>query len=82
MNGSTASDYRRGQGAARAARQVSIKYPDLADKAAVLIVRLAKNHALPDGNKRAAWAVLAIASGDWDEAATALWLGGYLHPPA
>ena len=25
------------------------------DKAAVLMVRLAKNHPLPDGNKRAAW---------------------------
>lgn len=30
-------------------------YPDFIDKAAVLIVRLAKNHPLPDGNKRAAW---------------------------
>jgi death on curing protein len=30
-------------------------YPDFVDKAAVLIVRLAKNHPLPDGNKRAAW---------------------------
>jgi death on curing protein len=74
-------------------------YPDFVDKAAVLIVRLAKNHPLPDGNKRAAWvslrvflhlngrtldpypsvdqaeaAVLAIAAGDWDEAATAAWL--------
>lgn len=67
-------------------------YPDLVDKAAALIVRLAKNHPLPDGNKRVAWvalryflvlndwawiepptvdeaehAVLAIASGEWDE---------------
>ena len=25
------------------------------DKAAVLLVRLTKNHPLPDGNKRAAW---------------------------
>jgi death on curing protein len=74
-------------------------YPDFVDKAAVLIVRLAKNHPLPDGNKRAAWvslrvfleingrtldpypfvdeaeaAVLAIAAGEWDEAATAAWL--------
>jgi death-on-curing protein len=31
-------------------------YPDLPMKAAVLLVRLAKNHALPDGNKRAALA--------------------------
>jgi death-on-curing protein len=74
-------------------------YPDFVDKAAVLIVRLAKNHPLPDGNKRVAWvalrlfldvngwrfdptpdideaesAVLAVASGEWDEVATAQWL--------
>ena len=80
-------------------------YPDFVDKAAVLIVRLAKNHPLPDGNKRAAWAslrvflafndwtidpyppvdeaetaVLAIASGDWDEGATAEWLRPRLRP--
>jgi death-on-curing protein len=30
-------------------------YPDFVDKAAVLLVRLTKNHPLPDGNKRAAW---------------------------
>lgn len=30
-------------------------YPEFVDKAAVLLVRLAKNHPLPDGNKRAAW---------------------------
>ncbi|MDP9388502.1 MAG: Fic family protein [Actinomycetota bacterium] len=30
-------------------------YPDFVDKAAVLLVRLSKNHPLPDGNKRAAW---------------------------
>ena len=30
-------------------------YPDFIDKAAVLLVRLARNHPLPDGNKRAAW---------------------------
>lgn len=82
-------------------------YPDFVDKAAVLIVRLAKNHPLPDGNKRAAWAslrvflayngwnlepypsvdeaeaaVLAIASGTWDEDATADWLRPMLQPPA
>jgi death on curing protein len=76
-------------------------YPDFIDKAAVLVVRLARNHPLPDGNKRAAWvalrllldinswhwdptpsideaeaAVLAIAAGEWDEAATADWLRG------
>jgi len=33
-------------------------YPDFVDKAAVLIVRLARNHPLPDGNKRAAWVAL------------------------
>ncbi|MGY9074068.1 MAG: Fic family protein [Acidimicrobiales bacterium] len=29
-------------------------YPDIYDKAAVLCWRLARNHPLPDGNKRAA----------------------------
>lgn len=81
-------------------------YPDFVDKAAVLIVRLARNHPLPDGNKRAAWvalrafvdlngwawsprpdiaeaehAVVAIAAGDWDDAATADWLRRHLVPP-
>jgi death-on-curing protein len=80
-------------------------YPGLVDKAAVLLVRLAKNHPLPDGNKRVAWvslryfvvlngwawsrqpgideaeaAVIAVASGDWDEARTAEWLAGCLEP--
>jgi death-on-curing protein len=82
-------------------------YPDFVDKAAVLIVRLARNHPLPDGNKRAAWvslrlfvdindwtwvpkpeiddaeaAVLAIASGEWDERAAASWLKQHLRPVA
>lgn len=35
-------------------------YPDLIDKAAVLTCRLAWNHPLPDGNKRAAWAGLVL----------------------
>ena len=35
-------------------------YPDFVDKAAVLIVRLARNHPLPDGNKRAAWVSLRL----------------------
>jgi death on curing protein len=35
-------------------------YPDFVDKAAVLIVHLAKNHPLPDGNKRAAWVALRL----------------------
>jgi death-on-curing protein len=80
-------------------------YPDFVDKAAVLLVRLARNHPLPDGNKRAAWvslrlfvevnewiwdpmpaiddaesAVLAVASGSWDEAETAEWLRNHLRP--
>ena len=81
-------------------------YPEFIDKAAVLVVRLARNHPLPDGNKRAAWvslrlfvdindwtwmptptideaetAVLAIAAGEWDEAAAASWLQKHLRPP-
>jgi death on curing protein len=35
-------------------------YPDLYDKAAVLVCRVAWNHPLPDGNKRAAWACLTL----------------------
>lgn len=35
-------------------------YPDLVAKAAVLAVRIAKNHPLPDGNKRLAWACLNL----------------------
>jgi death-on-curing protein len=35
-------------------------YPSFVDKAAVLIVRLARNHPLPDGNKRAAWVSLRL----------------------
>ena len=35
-------------------------YPDFIDKAAVLVVRLARNHPLPDGNKRAAWVSLRL----------------------
>jgi death-on-curing protein len=35
-------------------------YPDIYDKAAVLVCRLAWNHPLPDGNKRAAWAALVM----------------------
>ena len=74
--------------------------PDIVDKAAVLCWRLARNHPLPDGNKRAAWAslvlfidlnggtwdpdppdvddaeqtMLAVASGEIDEAELATWL--------
>jgi len=35
-------------------------YPDFPDKAAVLTVRIAKNHPLPDGNKRLAWQSLTM----------------------
>lgn len=35
-------------------------YPDFVDKAAVLLVRLARNHPLLDGNKRAAWVSLRV----------------------
>jgi death-on-curing protein len=35
-------------------------FPDFVDKAAVLLVRLARNHPLPDGNKRAAWVSLRL----------------------
>lgn len=45
-------------------------YPDMYDKAAVLVCRLAWNHPLPDGNKRAAWVTLAmfidLNGGTWD----------------
>ena len=45
-------------------------YPDITDKAAVLCWRLARNHPLPDGNKRAAWAALVmfidLNDGCWD----------------
>lgn len=78
-------------------------YPVFIEKASVLVVRLAKNHPLPDGNKRAAWvtlrlfveingwswqpfpsvddaerAVLAIASGDWNEDDMTAWLENHL----
>jgi len=35
-------------------------YPEFAEKAAVLVTRLAKNHPLPDGNKRCAWVALRL----------------------
>jgi death-on-curing protein len=37
-------------------------YPDLIDKAAVLAVRIARNHPLPAGNKRLAWQALTSSS--------------------
>lgn len=47
-------------------------YPEFIDKAAVLIVRLAKNHPLPDGNKRAAWVALRlfVEINDWQWTST------------
>lgn len=36
------------------------RYPRFVDKAAVLAVRLVKNHPMPDGNKRIAWVALRI----------------------
>lgn len=45
-------------------------YPDPHDKAAVLTCRIAWNHPLPDGNKRAAWACLVLFidlnNGSWN----------------
>lgn len=35
-------------------------YPSLLQMAAVLTVRIARNHPLPDGNKRLAWQALTI----------------------
>ncbi len=35
-------------------------YPDFCDKAGVLLVRLARNHPLLDGNKRAAWVTFRL----------------------
>lgn len=72
-------------------------YPEFIDKAAVLAVRIARNHPLLDGNKRLAWSclvmfvmlngyqlivppddavstMLAVAAGEVDEVALALWL--------
>ena len=45
-------------------------YADVYGKAAVLVCRLAWNHPLPDGNKRAAWAALVmfidLNNGAWE----------------
>ncbi len=35
-------------------------YPEFVNKAAVLVVRIARNHPLPDGNKRLAWLSLTM----------------------
>jgi len=46
-------------------------YPDVYAKAAVLACRIAWNHPLPDGNKRAAWACLVLFidlnDGSWND---------------
>ena len=61
-----------GLGAARAASRFRRRglLPDAFDKASVLTCRLAWNHPLPDGNKRAAWAALAmfvdLNDGHWE----------------
>ncbi|MGH9048906.1 MAG: Fic family protein [Acidimicrobiia bacterium] len=49
-------------------------YPDLLDKAVVLTCRLAWNHPLPDGNKRAAWAALVLFP------TSTAWRGSRTHP--
>ena len=43
------------------------QYPDFVEKCGVLVVRLARNHPLPDGNKRAGWVALRlfIELNDW-----------------
>ena len=35
-------------------------YPDFNQKAAILCIRIAQNHGLPDGNKRLAWISLVM----------------------
>ena len=35
-------------------------YPDFVDKCGVLMVRLARNHPLPDGHKQASWVALRL----------------------
>jgi death-on-curing protein len=35
-------------------------YPTFVEKAAVLVVRIARSHPLPDGNKRLAWQALTM----------------------
>ena len=77
-------------------------YPGFVEKAAVLVVRIVRNHPLPDGNKRLGWQALtmfcalndhdlrihaddavvtmqAIAAGERDEAAIAMWLAERLQ---
>ena len=61
-------------------------YSELVEKAAVLVCRLAWNHPLPDGNKRAAWACLVMfldlnAAHEVDEAWVADWLRARVRFP-
>lgn len=76
-------------------------YSEFVEKAAILVVRIARNHPLPDGNKRLAWqsltmfcalnghelkvpldeavsTMLAIASGELDEAGVSDWLTDHI----
>jgi death-on-curing protein len=79
------------------------QYPDFEMKAAVLCVRLIRNHPLPDGNKRVAFlcmnefierngfelvfddpdemiqVLLAVATGEMDEEALAVWISPRLR---
>ena len=66
-------------------------YPSLVEKAAVLVVRIARNHPLPDGNKRLAWQAMTIflalngqrlevTAGERDEKAVTRWLEDRVEP--
>lgn len=79
-------------------------YVTFEEKAAVLCSRVARNHPLPDGNKRLAWqclvmtcalngrhlevptdeavtTMLAVASGQMDEAALTTWVRHWIDRP-
>ncbi|WP_420452904.1 type II toxin-antitoxin system death-on-curing family toxin [Ilumatobacter sp.] len=57
--------------APQAASTTPTSTPNVYDKAAVLACRIAWNHPLPDGNKRAAWACLVLFidlnDGSWND---------------
>jgi death-on-curing protein len=42
-------------------------YPKVIDKAAVLCARLARNHPLPDGNKRVAYLAVTLRPTSWTQ---------------
>lgn len=50
-------------------------YPDFTTKAAVLVVRLARNHPLTDGNKRLAWQSLTSPFASKERSGS--WLHGF-----